>query len=573
MEQTINRSVTRAFLITASMAACLASNMAYGFSQHSQPKLILQITVDQLRADLPRRYMANMGDKGFKYLYKNGVVFNNAHHSHANTETIVGHTTLATGATPSVHGMIGNIWYDRGEQRLVYNIEDANYPLIDKNADVNKKTEIDPTQRKARSSGRSPANIKVSTFSDELASQTANHAKIFAVSVKDRGAVSMAGHKGKAFWFSKKTGEFVTSHYYYDKYPTWVTTWNSKKEASQFDNKAWQLLHPKQKYLFGQKDDQAGEIKFPGFGNVFPHQYGKSSSKYFNTFLTLSPAGDELTASFAKELIVKENIGKDDITDYLSVSFSSTDYVGHLFGSSSLEMEDNILRLDRTLASLLSFVDKKVGLKNTLIVLSADHGGADTVEYSHEQGLHSGHMAAKLWDEKKMAARLSNEFGLSTNVILSYNHPYVYLDKKMIASKKLNLGHIEQVIAEEISQIPGVATAISAHKIIHGQHPSSPLYQAVENNHDMKRSGEVFVVFEPYHFINDMDGLSVAAHHGSPWKYDSHVPVIFLGEGLVPQQVNRKIHTTAIAPTLANAIGSKAPSGSSGEVLHEIKKH
>ena len=197
------------------------------------PRLVLQITVDQLRGDLPAQFIKNMGEGGFRYLMTKGIWFSNAHHAHANSETIVGHSTLATGADPATHGMIGNVWLDRATGKLAYNIEDARYRILSPGAGVDKATEIDPTQKVASTDGRSPAAILGTTFSDELAIHTAGKAKIFGVSVKDRGAVPMAGHAGKAFWFSKATGEFVTSSYYYDKYPDWVIKWNSKSATRQ----------------------------------------------------------------------------------------------------------------------------------------------------------------------------------------------------------------------------------------------------------------------------------------------------------------------------------------------------
>ncbi len=305
----------------------------------NKPKLILQITVDQLRGDLPTRYYDRLGEGGFKYLWEKGIVFSNAHHEHANTETIVGHTTLATGAQPSVHGMVGNLWLDRKQGQSTYNIEDANYTLLSQGADVDAKTEIDPTQRAARSEGRSPAAILVTTFGDELKANTAGKAKVFGVSVKDRGAVSMAGHAGKAFWFSKANGEFVTSNYYFDQYPKWVTNWNSKKIAQQYAGKSWDLLHDKSSYLFGDTDDREWETDVGGFGRIFPHSYAKSDDKYYTTQLTLSPAGDEITLNFAKTLLLEEKLGEDKVTDYLSVSFSSTDYVGHIFGPQVLSQK------------------------------------------------------------------------------------------------------------------------------------------------------------------------------------------------------------------------------------------
>ena len=239
-----------------------ANNQAAPAESAAAPQLILQITVDQLRGDLPARYLDRMGDGGFRYLLENGVVYANAHHAHAATETVVGHTTLATGAHPSVHGMIGNSWFDRVTGRPAYNIEDDRYALLTAGADVDDSTEIDPTQRAATSEGRSPAAILSSTFGDELAIKTAGKAKVFGVSVKDRGAVSMAGHAGVAFWFSKATGEFVTSNFYYDRYPQWVEDFNATNPAQRYAGEKWELMTTQDSYLFGDKDDQAWETVF-----------------------------------------------------------------------------------------------------------------------------------------------------------------------------------------------------------------------------------------------------------------------------------------------------------------------
>ena len=220
------------------------------------PRLILQVTVDALRGDLPDRYNHVFGEGGFRYLMSEGVHYTNAHYQHANTETIVGHVSLATGAVPAVHGMVGNVWFDRESNRLTYNIEDADYHLLSADADVDRNTEIDPTQRAAKVDGRSPSTIMSSTFSDELAVHFNGKPKIFGVSVKDRGAVSLAGHAGKAFWFSKASGAFVTSSYYYDKYPGWVMAWNARKPALAYAGKSWELMHDRSSYLYGDSDDQ-----------------------------------------------------------------------------------------------------------------------------------------------------------------------------------------------------------------------------------------------------------------------------------------------------------------------------
>jgi len=548
--------------------ACLLP--ALSLQAAEKPKLVLQITVDQLRGDIPTAYLNKMGKGGFKYLLNEGVVYKDAHHNHANTETIVGHATLATGALPAVHGMIGNVWYDDKLQRLVYNVEDSKYPLLSANADVNQKTEIDPTQRTAKSSGRSPSNIQVSTFSDELMVASNGKAKVFGVSVKDRGAISMAGHTGKAFWFSKKSGEFVTSRYYYDKYPQWVNDWNAAKPMKKYHQKAWQLSDKQDNYVFGKQDDQAWETKFPGFGRTFPHQYGDMDNAYFNTFLTLSPAGDELTLDFAKAVVNNEQLGKDDITDYLSVSFSSTDYVGHIFGPSSLEAEDNMLRLDRTIANLLKFIDKKVGLDNTLIVLSADHGAAEVPAYLSTLGMKIEVVAPKTWDKTPSMQALKKKFGMDKALIKSYFHPYIYLDRDLIERRKLSLEQVQKAVAMEVAKFDGVALAVTSSDIEQGNTPQDYLHTLVGNNHSKNRSGDVYVVLEPQRFVADMEGLTVAATHGSPWGYDTFVPLIFAGFTINDEVVYDRVSTTDIAVTLSAMLGIKAPSGAQGNILKKV---
>jgi hypothetical protein len=266
--------ITRILASSLASPLLLTSSLAQDAGQPAPvPKLILQITVDQLRGDLPERFVKHMGDGGFRYLLDQGVWYTDANYTHANTETIVGHTTLATGADPSAHGMIGNVWLNRQTGNYTYNIEDIKYPILTAGAGVDKKNEIDPTQRLATTGGRSPAAILCSTFSDELAIRTAGSAKIFGVSVKDRGAVSMAGHAGKAFWFSKKSSEFITSSYYYERYPAWVDAWNKRKLASDLSGKSWELMLDKSSYRFADADDMPWETDFPGYGRVFPHPW------------------------------------------------------------------------------------------------------------------------------------------------------------------------------------------------------------------------------------------------------------------------------------------------------------
>ena len=539
-----------------------------GQQRTAPPRLVLQITVDQLRGDLPTRYFDRLGEGGLRYLWEHGTVFTDAHHSHANTETIVGHTTLATGAYPAAHGMIGNTWLDRETGEVAYGIEDARYRLLTAGADIDRQAEIDPTQRAARSEGRSPAAIMVSTFSDELASHTAGRAKVFGVSVKDRGAVSMAGHAGKAFWFSKATGEFVTSSYYYDRYPDWVERWNEQRLPFAHAGQSWTLLRDASTYLFGDADDAPWETDLAGFGRTFPHPFGDADGRYFTTLLTVSPAADRFTGEFAKTLIENEQLGQDDVPDYLGVSFSSTDYVGHMFGPSSLEAEDNILQLDRTIADLLAFVDERVGLDRTLVVLSADHGGPDAPGYLNTLGIPAGYIDPATWNTEEAIDAIKQRFNIGGELIEQYSHPYIYLSPEVTRLDVIE--EIEQAVAEAVEQLPGVAIAVSSRALAAGNVPDMPLYHSVLENFSPTRSGDVFVVFEPNWFINDFDGLTVAATHGSPWRYDTFVPIVFAGAGVPARRVHRQVRTVDVAPTLAALLGTKPPSGAVGNVLHEV---
>ncbi len=553
----------------------LAVALVFGFTnsaiaKDSPPKLILQITVDGLRGDLPGRYLDRFGEGGFKYLFDKGMVYTNAQYQHSNLETVVGHAVLATGAFPSAHGMVANVWMDRETGQLGYAVEDSNYEMVGATGGVDKSSEIDPTQAAATSEGRSPRAILCSTFSDELAKATAGQSKIFSVSVKDRGAITLAGHAGKAFWFSKKTGGFVSSTYYYDQYPDWVNAWNERALADTYSEKAWELLDDPDSYVYKDSDDRPYETAMPGYGRVFPHPFGKKDNKLFYTFLTLSPVGDDLTLDFAKSLITNEKLGKDAVTDYLSVSFSSTDYMNHVFGVASLEHEDNMLRLDRTLADLFKFVDEKVGLKNTLIVLCADHGVPEAPEYMAELGMAVDRLVPSKFDVEPGIAALKKRFGIGKELIKMYEHPYIYLDHQLIREKGLDLREVEHAIAEEMMKFDGIALAISGTDIKNGRLPEAPVIAQIRRNFHPKRSGDIYVLQEPYWYLYTDESLPLCTMHGTPWRYDTYVPIIFAGKNIKSARVNRLVHPVDIVSTLALYAGTPLPSGAVGNPLLEV---
>jgi predicted AlkP superfamily pyrophosphatase or phosphodiesterase len=515
------------------LALALIGNITLANAQTKQDiKLVLQITVDGLRADLINRYRAGFGKDGFNYLLNKGAVFANAHYQHANTETIVGHTTLATGTFPSQHAA--------GEQ-------------------------VDPSQKLARTKGRSPVAILAPTFSDGLAAYYGGNSKIFGVSGKDRSAVAMAGHAGKAFWYSTDNGDFITSRYYYGAYPDWVARWNVQRKAEQYAGTEWTLSSDKSSYLLAGQDDRPYEADLKGYGRTFPHRYGDADSKLLYTQLIVSPVGDQLLLDFAKELISSEQLGQNAVPDYLSISFSSVDATNHFFGPSSLENEVVIRELDHTLADLLKFIDKTVGLKHTLIVLSADHGMADMPEYMSELGYAAGRL-----DPDEIVA-VANQAGQQLGVdevVRFFFRPYLYLNDEKIAAVKLDHAQVEQAIASALTDFEGINLAVSTDSLATQQ--GNPLREQVRRNHHDARSGDIYVIQDPYWFL--FDEGPIAAMHGSPWRYDTHVPIIFSGPDIDAQTVHRLVHPVDVAPTISALLGMTPPGSAQGSPLKEVLK-
>ena len=533
-------------------------------------RLVLQITVDQLRSDLIDRYSAGYGEGGFRRLLNNGTFYIDAHHRHANTETVVGHTTLATGTDPAIHGMVANNWLDRATGLLNYNVQDPDFPLLGEGAGVDTSIEIDPTQAAATTQGRSPRSIMTTTISDELRVALGPRSKIFGVSVKDRGAITLAGHAGTAYWLSKAAGEMVTSTYYMETYPDWVQAWNDSGLVASYADTSWELSSDPASYLFGADDDQQWETDFPDWGRTFPHPYGPANGKYYTTLLTLSPAGDEITLDFAKALMATEDIGAEEVTDYLSISFSSTDYVGHFFGPSSLEAEDNLHRLDRTLASLFSYVDETVGLDQTLVVLSADHGASEAPGYLNSLGIGGSYFNFDDIDTTDAITALKAEFGIAEELVDQFFQPYVYLNREVISERGLDLAEVSHRVAEELRKLPGIAYAVSSSDLRAGALAQTPATDAILANFHEERSGDIYVVFEPHWFVSEFDGASVTGSHGSPWRYDTHVPVIWMGPDIDAARIGRRVETVDVAPTIAAYLGIRPPSGTRGRVMTEV---
>jgi predicted AlkP superfamily pyrophosphatase or phosphodiesterase len=469
--------------------------------------------------------------------------------------------------------MIGNAWVDRSDGTLHYNVDDERYPILPTRPDAPSTagTEAKPSEKVRRKDGISPTGIISTTFGDQLGLHYGERSKIFGIAGKDRAAVPMAGHLGKAFWFSTKSGDFTTSRFYYSEYPAWAREWNAKKLPDSYAGKSWELLHERSSYHFGQTDDRPYEVAIGDYGRTFPHPFGELPSKNFYRVIAASPVGDELLLDFAKNLIDKEQLGQDEIPDYLAISFSATDMIGHIFGPASLETEDNILRLDRTLAELLGFLEKQVGLKNTLVVLSADHGAPEAPEYMKSKGISAGWLTKKHVDTQAIADRLSKRFGVGLEVIAAYRHPYFYLDDKLIAEKNIDRAALERELAQELMKIDGVYLTLSSTDLRTGMVPETPIIEQIRRNYHPKRSGDIYVVQEPFWQAGDEDWEEeYATRHGSPWRYDTYVPLVFIGGQVPKKTVMRQVLSVDVAPTLSAYLGIVPPAGATGVPLTEV---
>lgn len=525
----------------------------------AKPDLVLLITVDQLRGDMPWRFRDRFGTGGFRYLMEYGTSYSNAHYRHAATLTAPGHATLATGGNVAQHGLVSNDWYDSRRQKTVYCLEDEAAPVIG---------EYPPGTPRETSSGRSPRNLLSSTFSDELVLASGGRSRVFSVSFKDRGAIVMGGRLGKSWWYSKKTGNFISSTYYYHEPPQWVTEWNDGRHADQFLNTSWELLQPRESYVFGDQDDRSYEKSPKLFGRTFPHRLANEATPGYYSFLRLTPMGDQLTLAFVEELVDKEKPGLRDVTDVLAISFSVTDYIGHAFGPNSLEAEDNLLRLDRTLANLFQLIDRKIGLDKTLIVLSSDHGISPIPEHMASLGFDAGRNQTDQFMQQVNTA-LKKKFNTNTKLALAFHKPGIFLDLGAIEKQGLDLAEVERTAAAVMMKAPGITLALARSDLLSGRYPATPLAKSIASAAHPRRSGNIIVVPDPFWYLSETpDGN--AATHGTPHSYDTHVPIMIAGPGIPQRIINRPVAPRDIAPTLSSYFGILPPSASTGKPLVEV---
>lgn len=494
-----------------------------------KPKLILAVLVDQFRYDYLLRFRSDF-KAGFKTILERGAVFDDAHHIHYPTVTAVGHSTYLTGATPSISGIVANEWFDRELKKTVTSVSDDDTTLVG---------------GVPNAPGSSPRRLLVSTVGDEIKMQGQN-AKVIGVSIKDRGAILTAGHMADAaYWFDADSNRWTTSSYYLAELPAWVADLNASHPHMRALGQSWMPLDAK-----------------PGDKPFCTMVSGAEGVRYCNS-LEASPWGNELIEEFAEKALSQEKLGLHDGTDVLTVSFSSNDYVGHAVGPDAPEVRDITRRTDLLLGNLLAAVDKQVGLDNVTFVLTADHGVSPVPEVNTARKMPGGRLK-----EADLSAVISQalvaRFGPGKWVTAQAGS-MTYFNRDLIRQYKTTEAEVERVAAEAARAMPHVSRIFTSEELRTGRVSSDPVSAALTYGFYQPRSGNLIAIQEPYYLYGD-NGTT----HGTPFDYDSHVPVIFMGPGIKPGHYYQKIAVNDIAPTLAAIAGVETPSGSIGRVLSEL---
>ena len=517
-----------------------------------KPKLVVGIVVDQMRYEYLTRYWDRYGEGGFKRLVNQGFNFKNHHFNYVPTATAPGHASVYTGTTPSEHGIIGNEWFDVYSDSRVYCVADTSYVSVGS----------------ASNAGRmSPQRLKRTTITDELRIFNNYRGKTVAVAIKDRGAVLPAGFTGTAYWFhGQDEGKWISSSYYMDALPKWVSRFNKSKAASSYKKK-WKPLYDIKSYVNSNPDDTPYEHEFNGEkAPVFPHDLPSlwdENGGY--DMIKASPFGNSLTTDFALAAIEGERLGQGTDTDFLAISYSSTDYVGHRFGVKAIETEDTYLRLDQDLERLLISLDMKVGKGEYLVFLTADHGASYNPQYLMDHKVPGG-----FYQSAEMIAAIQrfskSRFG--TSEILRYvGGGEVYLRHEVLDSLGLRPEEVQSILASHLLTYEQIEKVYTAEMLRENEYTSG-ISHLVQNGYNPKLSGDIRTVFNPG--LISSGYASGGTSHGTAWVYDTHVPFILYGSGVpVGASVNKSV-IPDIAPTLSALLGIPFPNGVNGEVRTEV---
>jgi predicted AlkP superfamily pyrophosphatase or phosphodiesterase len=518
-------------------------------SAQERPKLVVGIVVDQMKMEYLYRFQGDFSDNGFKRLMNKGFTFYNMHYNYMPTYTAPGHASIYTGTTPSIHGIVSNEWYSRSAGKEVYCTEDPSVKGVGESA---------------KGEGEmSPKNLQATTITDELRLSTNFQGKVIGISMKDRGSILPAGHFANwAFWYSK-TGNFISSTFYGEKLPDWVTEFNAKKGYMDYINRGWNLLRPSADYNESLADDNPYEGKLYKVEKpVFPYDLKAMYDKNDAGILRATPYGNNYVADFAKTAIEKESLGKDEITDFLAVSFSSTDYVGHILGPRSMELQDTYLRLDQTIADFLSYLDKTVGKGNYLVFLTADHAGAENAKFLQDNKYNITNLDGK--ELTKDIRKFSTDtFG--EDLVVDYGSFNLFLNKETIKAKGLDMVKVKQSFKDYLMKQGYVKRVYTEEEILANSGADYHL-NCIAKGYDPTQNGDLIVLFKPGYIEYGPTGTS----HGTTWSYDTNVPLVFYGWKIKKGESHDKKVITQIAPTLAQKLKITLPNGTESQVLTEV---
>lgn len=514
-----------------------------------RPKLVIGLVVDQMRWDYLYRYYDRYSNGGFKRLINDGFSAENTFIPYTPTYTAVGHSSIYTGSVPAITGIVGNDWYDPQLNRNVYCTED---------------TSVVSVGSTTRAGMMSPKNLLSSTITDELRLATNFKGKVIGISLKDRGSILPAGHTPNgAYWYDGQTGDWITSTYYMSQLPNWVQDYNKLKMANKYYEQNWNTLYPIESYTQSTADNKDYEGKTKGEQTpTFPHPLKLYAGKNYD-MIRSTPYGNTITLDLAKAAIKAEDLGQDNITDFLAVSCSSTDYIGHQYGPNSIEAEDTYLRLDKDLEDFFNYLDKTVGKGNYLLFLSADHGAAHVPGFMKENKLPGG-----VVDDKAIVTGLNTylegKFKIKKPVLLAMNNQIIF-NHQNPDFKQIDFTAMKSASIEYLRTLEGFADAVDLARISEST-LTAVQKQMITNGYNARRSGDIYFILQP----NWFDGGKTGTTHGAWNPYDAHIPLVFMGWNVKPGKTNQTHHMTDIAATLAAMLHIQMPSGCVGEPITEL---
>lgn len=528
----------------------LSVQVALAQQATKKPKLVVGIVVDQMRQEYFYRFGDRFGEGGFKRFTDQGFMMTNGHYNYIPTYTGPGHASVYTGTTPATHGIIANNWYVRSLNRSIYCAEDSTV------------TNVGGTPENGTIS---PRNMLTTTITDELRLSNGKRSKTVGIAIKDRGASLPAGHLGDAYWYDSENGEWMTSTYYYDSLPSWVSGFNSKKVPDSYLSQTWNTLFPIESYVNSFPDNNDFEGPFIGKDSpTFPYDLAalKDNNGGYG-MIASTPYGNSLTVDFALAALEGEKLGQRGVTDFLAVSFSSPDYIGHRFGPSSVEVEDNYLRLDRDLARFFDHLDKTIGAGEYVVFITADHAVAEVPSLMVSEKMPAGNFnsGTALGQFRGFTNAMYGE----GNWVLNFSNEQIFLNRELAKDKGIDFEKIQREVAEHALRLKGVKesyTATDLRRSEFGLH--RPHLLQMGYNH--KASGDVLLILEPGWLVGGQRGTT----HGSGYSYDTHVPIAFYGLGIKQGKSAAYATVTDIAPTLAVLLGIRMPNGTTGQPITAI---